>query len=297
MSARPSSSRRSLSTLPLIFPRADPGRLPDVPRKPGPGPRSRPRVDRARPDAVRAASPPRHHDADREQSASEGPASAPSTGSPLLYVLLAAVLTWAAHSSVIVVLLVMSLAAAGLVPVDAALALVLGANLGTAINPLLGGPRGGSRSAAPAARQSRRSAWSASLVGLPSWPSSPPSLVSRAESGARGRRFPYCLQPRACRRRSSGCCGPYAGCSCASCRDAPLRRIPRGPLYLDPAARGMPAWRSAAPPRSVSPCRWARGHAARRVREALVNGDRRQVEETGASTTCSTASTPRSRPT
>lgn len=62
---------------------------------------------------------------------------------PLLDVLLAAVLTWAAHSSVAVVLLVMSLAAKGVVPLHAAFALVLGANLGTAINPLLEGAAGG----------------------------------------------------------------------------------------------------------------------------------------------------------
>jgi phosphate:Na+ symporter len=56
---------------------------------------------------------------------------------PLIDVLLAAGLTWAAHSSVAVVLLIMSFAAQGIVPPHAAFALVLGANLGTAINPLL----------------------------------------------------------------------------------------------------------------------------------------------------------------
>ena len=59
------------------------------------------------------------------------------TVDPLLSILLAAALTWAAHSSVAIVLLVMSFATKGLVPLDAALALVLGANLGTAINPLI----------------------------------------------------------------------------------------------------------------------------------------------------------------
>jgi phosphate:Na+ symporter len=61
---------------------------------------------------------------------------------PVLDVALAAGLTWAAHSSVAVVLLVMSLAAKGTVPPDAAFALVLGANLGTAINPVLEGAAG-----------------------------------------------------------------------------------------------------------------------------------------------------------
>ncbi|MDT7952921.1 MAG: Na/Pi cotransporter family protein [Acetobacteraceae bacterium] len=58
---------------------------------------------------------------------------------PVLDVVLAAGLTWAAHSSVAIVLVVMSFAAKGTVPPDAAFALVLGANLGTAINPLLEG--------------------------------------------------------------------------------------------------------------------------------------------------------------
>ncbi|MBS0522149.1 MAG: Na/Pi cotransporter family protein [Proteobacteria bacterium] len=68
---------------------------------------------------------------------------------PLLDVLLAAAVTWAAHSSVAVVLVVMSFAAQGLVPPFAAFALVLGANLGTAINPLLEGSAGDD----PAARR------------------------------------------------------------------------------------------------------------------------------------------------
>ena len=62
---------------------------------------------------------------------------------PVLDVILAAGLTWAAHSSVAIVLLVMSFAAKGTVPPEAAFALVLGANLGTAINPVLEGATGG----------------------------------------------------------------------------------------------------------------------------------------------------------
>jgi phosphate:Na+ symporter len=61
------------------------------------------------------------------------------TTEPVLDVVVAAGLTWAAHSSVAVVLLVVSFAAKGAVPPDAAFALVLGANLGTAINPVLEG--------------------------------------------------------------------------------------------------------------------------------------------------------------
>jgi phosphate:Na+ symporter len=65
------------------------------------------------------------------------------TGDPVLCILIAAALTWAAHSSVAVVLLVMSLAYSQFVTPEAAFALVLGANLGSAINPLIeGGVRG-----------------------------------------------------------------------------------------------------------------------------------------------------------
>ena len=64
------------------------------------------------------------------------------TTQPVVDVLLAAGLTWMAHSSVAVVLLVLSLAAQGTVPPEAAFALVLGANLGTAINPVLEGSGG-----------------------------------------------------------------------------------------------------------------------------------------------------------
>lgn len=55
---------------------------------------------------------------------------------PILSVLLAAVLTWAAHSSVAIVLLIMSLATKGLIDPSQAFALVLGANLGTTSTPL-----------------------------------------------------------------------------------------------------------------------------------------------------------------
>jgi phosphate:Na+ symporter len=61
------------------------------------------------------------------------------THDPVFCIVIAAALTWAAHSSVAVVLLIMSLAYSHFVTAEAALSLVLGANLGSAINPLLEG--------------------------------------------------------------------------------------------------------------------------------------------------------------
>jgi phosphate:Na+ symporter len=65
------------------------------------------------------------------------------THDPVLCILIAALLTWAAHSSVAIVLLVMSLAYSHFITAEVAFALVLGANLGSAINPLVeSGTRG-----------------------------------------------------------------------------------------------------------------------------------------------------------
>lgn len=63
------------------------------------------------------------------------------TGDPVLCIIIGAVVTWAVHSSVATVLLIMSLAYAHFVTPFAALALVLGANLGSAINPVLEGAK------------------------------------------------------------------------------------------------------------------------------------------------------------
>jgi phosphate:Na+ symporter len=62
---------------------------------------------------------------------------------PVIAVILAAGITWLAHSSVATILLIVSLAANSVVPPEAAFALVLGANLGSALNPLIEGAGGG----------------------------------------------------------------------------------------------------------------------------------------------------------
>jgi phosphate:Na+ symporter len=61
------------------------------------------------------------------------------TGMPVLNLVFGAALAWAAHSSVAVVLMVISLAYSSFITPVVALALVLGANLGSAINPLVEG--------------------------------------------------------------------------------------------------------------------------------------------------------------
>src|SRR4029079_6270563 len=63
------------------------------------------------------------------------------TGDPVLCILIGAVVAWAVHSSVASVLLIMSLAYSHFVTPYAALALVLGANIGSAVNPVFEGAK------------------------------------------------------------------------------------------------------------------------------------------------------------
>ena len=62
-----------------------------------------------------------------------------ATAMPVLNVVFGAALAWAAHSSVAVVLLVMSISYSNFITPVVAFALVIGANLGSAINPLIEG--------------------------------------------------------------------------------------------------------------------------------------------------------------
>lgn len=62
---------------------------------------------------------------------------APLDKDPFFAILLAALITWIAHSSLAIVLLLMSLTAAGVLPLELGLFMVLGANLGGTIAPLL----------------------------------------------------------------------------------------------------------------------------------------------------------------
>src|ERR1700724_1647013 len=58
------------------------------------------------------------------------------TADPVLCIVIGAIVTWAVHSSVASVLLIMSLAYAQFISPHASRALVLGANIGSAINPV-----------------------------------------------------------------------------------------------------------------------------------------------------------------
>jgi phosphate:Na+ symporter len=202
------------------------------------------------------------------------------TTQPMLDVVLAAGLTWAAHSSVAVVLLVMSFAAKGTIPPEAAFALVLGANLGTAINPVLEGATGDD----PAARR------------LPIG-----NMLNRAIGVAIGlailgpvSRMMVVFDPDNARAVADfhtafnlvlalvffPLLRPYA---------ALLRRLlptrvnqtdPGRPIYLDPVARDTPVVAIGGAAREALRLADVLDTMLSGLREAFAKGDRRQISET-----------------
>lgn len=198
---------------------------------------------------------------------------------PVLDVVLAAGLTWAAHSSVAIVLLVMSLAAKGVVPPEAAFALVLGANLGTAINPVLEGALGDSS----AARRVPLGNLLSRAAGI---------VLVLTALGPIGR-FMIELEPDASRAVADfhtlfnlvlaavflPLLKPYA---------ALLRRLlpvrvnmadPSRPMYLDPAARETPVIALGGAAREALRLSDVLEAMLQGVRDALERSDRKRVAE------------------
>jgi phosphate:Na+ symporter len=111
---------------------------------------------------------------------------AAATAAPLLDLIIGATLAWAAHSSVAVIILAMSLAYSSFVTPVGTLALVLGANLGSAINPLLEGAHADPRAAACPSAIWRRASSAASSPSRSYSPSPPRSATSsRTRRGSR----------------------------------------------------------------------------------------------------------------
>jgi phosphate:Na+ symporter len=199
---------------------------------------------------------------------------------PVLDVILAAGLTWAAHSSVAIVLLVVSFAAKGTVPPETAFALVLGANLGTAINPVLEGATGGD----PAARR------------LPIG-----NLLNRAIGVAIGlaalgpvSRLIVTVDPNNARAVADfhtafnlllavvffPLLGPYSALLQRLLPTQVKQADPGQPMYLDPAARDTPVVALGAAAREALRLADVLDAMMSGLREALVKGDRRQIAET-----------------
>ncbi|MEA1833441.1 Na/Pi cotransporter family protein [Methylobacterium durans] len=199
---------------------------------------------------------------------------------PLLDVCLAAALTWAAHSSVAVVLLVMSLAAKGVIAPDAAFALVLGANLGTAINPLIEGPSGDD----PAAKRLPLGNFLTRVTGvvlaLAALPLVGPVLTRIEGDSARAVADFHTLFNLTLAALFFPLLTPYA----ALLRRWLPQRVdpadPARPLYLDPAARETPVVALGAAAREALRLADVLGEMLQGARDALERGDRRLIAET-----------------
>jgi phosphate:Na+ symporter len=198
---------------------------------------------------------------------------------PVLDVLVAAGLTWAAHSSVAVVLLIMSLAAKGVVPPHAAFALVLGANLGTALNPLLEGAEGGDAAArrVPAGNLGTRLVGVA--LGLLALPWLGPWLVTRVPDPGRAVALVHLGFNLVVAAAFFPFLRPYA---------ALLRRLlparveapdPSRPIYLDEAARETPVVAVGAAAREALRLADLLEAMLVAAREAFATDDRKRVAE------------------
>ena len=202
------------------------------------------------------------------------------TTQPLLDVVLAAGLTWAAHSSVAVVLLVMSFAAKGTVPPEAAFALVLGANLGTAINPVLEGATGQD----PAAKRlpignllNRVIGVAIALAAL-----GPVSrlMVVFAPDNARAVADFHTAFNLVLALVFFPLLGPYAALLQRLLPAQITQADPGRPIYLDPIARDTPVVALGGAAREALRLADVLDTMLTGLREVFVKGDRRKISET-----------------
>jgi phosphate:Na+ symporter len=156
---------------------------------------------------------------------------------PFIAMLFGAIMSWAAHSSVAIVLLIMSFATKGVISYDAALALVVGANVGSAFNPVLEAPAGGDRTGKQVAIGNLMNRLLGAAVALPLIPMIGPLLVNLESSLGRGVVNFHTFFNLALALLFLPLLGPFASL---------LRRWmpayfeapdPSRPIHLDPAAR------------------------------------------------------------
>lgn len=201
---------------------------------------------------------------------------------PIIAVILAAVLTWAAHSSVATVLLTMSLAAKGVVPPHAAFALVLGANLGSALNPLLEGAAGDDPAAkrVPAGNLLNRLVGIALGLALLNWIG--PLLVSIEPDAGRVVADFHTVFNLAMALLFLPLLRPFAQMLVwlLPARAAPTD--PSQPVYLNEAARETPAIALAGAAREALRMADVLEAMLRGALDALDGGDRRRVTDTRA---------------
>ena len=188
---------------------------------------------------------------------------------PVLAIAASAFVTWLAHSSAATVLLVMSFAAQGVVTPEGAIALVLGANIGTALNPVIEGrgePAG--RRVAVGNLVLRGIGTAAVLVALPLIA---PLAARFVPAGDRLVADAHTVFNLVVALAFLPFLGPVARLLERAFPDRVEARDPSRPVYLDPAAAETPAI--------------AIGHAAREalrmsdLLETMIAGMRRALDD------------------
>jgi phosphate:Na+ symporter len=199
---------------------------------------------------------------------------------PVIDVIIAAAMTWAAHSSVATVLLTMSLAAQGVVPPHAAFALVLGANLGTALNPLLEGATNGDPSAkrVPAGNLLNRLVGVVLGLALLNWIG--PWMVTIEPSAGRLVADFHTAFNLVMAALFLPLLQPFARLMVWLLPARPMQADPSKPIYLDDAAREAPAIALAGAAREALRMADVLEAMLRSALEAIDQGDRKRVGAT-----------------
>ncbi|RXF72875.1 Na/Pi cotransporter family protein [Hansschlegelia zhihuaiae] len=162
------------------------------------------------------------------------------TGEPLIAILIAAAFSWAAHSSVAAMLFVMSLAAAGVVADEAALAMVLGCNLGSALNPMIEALSGEpAKLRAPLGNLANRILGCA--IALPFVPLAAEGLAQVTDDPAQRVALAHLVFNLATAALFIGALPAMADLLKRALPDRPAPADPSTPLYLDEAALSTPS--------------------------------------------------------
>jgi phosphate:Na+ symporter len=199
---------------------------------------------------------------------------------PIIDVILAAALTWAAHSSVATVLLIMSFAAKGVIAPHAAFALVLGANLGAALVPLLESPAGGDPVAKRLPVGNLLNRLFGCVLGLALLEWAGPLLLRLEPDPARAVADFHTVFNLATAALFLPVLGPFAR---LLVRLLPARAMPTDPsrpLYLDEAARETPALALAGAARETLRMADVVEAMLRGALDGLDRGDRKRLAET-----------------
>ena len=202
------------------------------------------------------------------------------SGDPVIDVAIAALLTWAAYSSVAVVILIMTLAVQHIVPPDAALALVLGANLGGVIPQYFAA--GDSTAAKRLALGNLIVRGAGCLVAIPLLPWLTQAMAALEASPARQVADFHTLFNLVLALIFIGLLDPLAKLCTQMLPSAPVSNDPARPQYINAAALGTPTIALADAAREVLRMVDIVESMLRMFLEALQNDDRKLLAKLAA---------------